>query len=193
MADRVPAEVVLKALRKIVAALQGLGHQPVAIGAIAHMSWGSKQEAQSVDLLTPTGADLREAIFSAARGEGLRQAAEPVTGLPGSPTLRLSYADAKLNATAEIAVLEASTPRLKKVLSRAQQGSVLQMPLGLATCDDLILMRAGSALPGDRDGVIELLRHNAGRIDASYLKKEAEESGVFDQLKSAWQAAKQQA
>ncbi len=181
----VPPEVVLKALRKTVAAIEGVGHKAVAIGAIAHQAWGAKREPQAVDLLISTGEAQRESILGAARGEGLQQP-------PGGAPLTLRYTDAKLGASADVTLVEAATPFLKQVIGRAQRGPVLQIEMPVATCDDLILLRAGSALPADRDIVVELLRGNAGRIDPAYLKREAEAAGVFDKLKSAWQQAKQQ-
>ena len=181
----IPAEVLLKALRKMVAAIEGMGHKSVAIGGLGHQHWGSKREAQRVDLLISSGEAQRESILGAARGEGLQQT-------PGGGPLSLRYTDAKLGATAGIELMEATTPFHKQVISRAQRGVVLQMSLPVATCEDLILLRAGSTLPADRESVIELLRGHAGRIDAPYLKREAEAAGLFDKLKSAWQEAKQQ-
>jgi hypothetical protein len=55
----------------------------------------------------------------------------------------------------------------------------------VATCEDLILLGA------DRAVLVELLRHNAGRIDGAYLKREAEAAGIFNEVKLAWQQAKQ--
>lgn len=185
MDEGVPAEVVLKALRKIVAGIEGLGFKAVAIGAIAHPAWGAKRAPQGVDLLISTGESQRESILSAARGEGLQQA-------PGGPPLSFRFTDPKLGGTARVDLVEASTPFLKQVLGRAQRGQVLQVQMPVATCEDLILLRAGSTLAADREIVVELLRGNAGRIDAPYLKREAEAAGVFDKLKSAWQEAKQQ-
>jgi hypothetical protein len=193
MSDPVPADVVLKALRKMTAALQGLHREPVVIGALAQRCWGAKAEPARVELLIPGGEAHREPIFSAARGEGLQQAPEAPIQTQGDRTvLRLRYTDAKLGATAEIELLEASTMLLKKTAGRAKTGNVLGMPLLLATCDDVILLLAGSTRPGDRETVVELLRMNAGRIDPGYLKKEAEEAKVFDALKGAWQEAKRQ-
>src|SRR5262245_32451764 len=115
----IPPEVVSKALRKIVAAIEGLGHKPVAVGAIAHQAWGSKRPAQGVELLISTGESHRESILGAARGEGLQQ-------VPGGAPLSLRYADAKLGAAAGIDLVEAATPFQKQVLGRAQRGPVLQ-------------------------------------------------------------------
>lgn len=178
----VPTEVVTKALRKLVAAIEGMGHKAVAIGGIAHQAWGSATPAQAVQVLTSAGEAQRESILGAARGEGLQQ----VQGKP----LGLRYADAKLGAAADVDLVEATTPYLKQVVTRAQRSPVLQVQMLLATCEDLILMRCGSAVPADRESVIELLRGHAGRIDAPYIKKEAEAAGVFDKLKGAWQEAK---
>jgi hypothetical protein len=184
MENVVPIQVLQKALNKVLAAVEGMGHKAVAIGAIAHQTWGSKREPQSIDLLISSGEAQRESILGAARGEGLRQP-------PGGGPLSLCFTDAKLGATAGVEMVEAATPFLKEVVKRAQRGSVLQGQMLVATSDDLILLRAGSTVPADRESIIELLRMNAGRIDAPYLKREAEAAGVFDKLKSAWQEARQ--
>ena len=174
----IPADAVLKALRKITAAVEGMGHKAVAIGAIARQSWGSKREPEGVELLVSSGEAQRDAILGAARGEGLQQS-------PESP-LRLRYTDAKLGATVNVELVEAATPFQKQVIARAQRGNVIATQMPVATCEDLILMAT------DRAVIVELLRGNAGRIDGAYLKSEAEAAGVFDQVKSAWQEAKRQ-
>jgi len=184
--DAAPSpEVLSKALRKVLAAIEGSGFKAVAIGGIAHQAWGSKKAADKVELLLSTGEDKRETILGAARGEGLQQA-------PGGGPLNLRYNDAKLGGSGAVDLVEGTTPYLKQVIARAQPSAVLQVQIRVATCEDLILLRAGSPDPADRALVIELLRGAAGRIDAPYLKKEAEAAGVFDKLKSAWQEAKAQ-
>jgi hypothetical protein len=170
-------EVMTKALRKITAAAGGLGFKAVAIGAAAHQAWGAKREIPGLDVLVSSGPDKRESLLSAARGEGLQQS-------PDSP-LRMQYTDAKLAATVTVAITEASTPFHAQVLTRAQRGDVLSVGMLVATCEDLILLGA------DRAVLVDLLRHNAGRIDGAYLKKEAEAAGVFNEVKLAWQEAKQ--
>jgi hypothetical protein len=170
-------EVMTKALRKVTSAAGGLGFKAVAIGAIAHQAWGSKREIPGLDVLISTGPDQRESFLSAARGEGLQQS-------PDGP-LRLRYTDAKLAATATVEITEASTPFHSQLIGRAQRGDVLSVGMLVATCEDLILLGA------DRAILVELLRHNAGRIDGAYLKREAEAAGVFNEVKLAWQQAKQ--
>lgn len=184
-AEAPPPAVLAKAMRKVLAAIEGSGFKAAAIGDVAHQAWGSKQAPMKVELLMSSSEAQRETVLGAARGEGLQQA-------PGGGPLNLRFIDAKLNATGFVDLIEAATPFQKQILTRAQPGNVLQESARLATCEDLILLRAGSTAPGDRDKVIELLRLTAGRIDGAYLKKEAEAAGVFDQLKSAWQQAKQQ-
>jgi len=180
-----PPEVMAKGLRKVLAAIEGSGFKAVAIGEIAHQSWGSKKAAERVELLISAAEAQRETVLGAARGEGLQQA-------PGGGPLQLQFTDAKVGKTAPVTLVEAVTPYLKQVLTRAQPGAVFQVQVRVATCEDLILLRAGSASPADRESVIELLRGTAGRIDGAYLKKEAEANGVFGELKAAWQQAKQQ-
>lgn len=176
-------DLVVKALRKIMAAVEGVGQKAVALGAIARRSWGAQREPQAVELMIQGDADARERVLSAARGEGLRQTS------PGSP-LSLSYTDAKLGGPVPVELLAASTPFHQRLGERAQRGMALQVQMLVATCEDLILLSA--AAPGGEAEVVELLRHNAGRIDAAYVKKEAEAQGIFDRVKSAWAEAKRQ-
>lgn len=178
-------EVLAKALRKALAAIEGSGFRAAVVGDVAHAAWGSKRPPERVEILVSTGEAQRQTLLGAARGEGLQQA--PVGG-----PLNLQYADAKLGGTARVDLVEAATPFQKQILTRAEPGVALQVQVRVATCEDLILLRAASPLPADRDSIVDLLRLTAGRIDGPYLKKEAEATGVFEQLKSAWQQAKQQ-
>jgi hypothetical protein len=174
------AAVLRKALGKIVAALEGSGRKPVAIGAIAHQAWGVKTEPQGVELLIPAGPEHRDQILGAARGEGFKQEHD----------LHFSYTDPKTGGTTTVDIVEASTPMLQKMHGRAQLAGVLEMSMALAGCEDLILARVASGNPADRAVVVELLKCTAGRMDAQYLKREAEAAGLFEKVKSAWQEAK---
>ncbi len=188
MDSTAPSAIVILTLRRMLAALNGMGHVPALVGTLAHNAWGCASQIREVQLLTPSSEAQRPGILGAARGEGFRQpdVAAPVS----AASFRLSYTDAKLAATAELEVLEAATPFLKQVLSRAQRRPVFGVEVTLASVEDLILMRAGSANAADQEDVIGLLHAGAGRIDAAYLKKEAEAAGVFDAVKRAWQEAK---
>ncbi len=188
MDSTVPSDIVLKTLRRMLAALNGMGHEPALIGALAHNAWGCASPIREVQLLTPSTEAQRPGILGAARGEGFKQSdgAAPVS----ASSFRLSYPDAKLAATGELAVFEAVTPYLKQVIGRAKKRPVFGVEVTLASVEDLILMRAGSADAADQEDVIGLLRAGAGGLDAAYLKKEAEAAGVFDAVKRAWQEAK---
>lgn len=184
--DSAPSpEVLAKALRKVLAAIEGSGFKAAAIGQIGAQAWGSKRPVTRVELLISSGEAQRETVLGAARGEGLQQA-------PGGGPLNLQFTDAKLGSTGPVDLIEAVTPFHKQILTRAQPGAALQVQVRAATGEDLILLRAGSTAPADREVVVDLLRLTAGRMDAAYLKKEAEAAGVFDNLKIAWQLAKQQ-
>jgi hypothetical protein len=171
------AEVMSKALRKVTSAAGGLGFKAVAIGAIAHQAWGAKREAPGLDVLISSGPEQRESLLSAARGEGFQQS-------PDHP-LRLRYTDAKLAATVTVDITETTTPFHSQVIVRAQRADILSLQMLVATCEDLVLLGA------DRAVLVELLRNNAGRIDGAYLKREAEVAGVFNEVKLAWQQARQ--
>lgn len=183
MDTTLPPEVITKALRKTLAAIEGMGHKAVAIGPVACQAWGSRIPAQSVDLLTSFNATQRESVLGAARGEGLQQ----VQGKP----LGLRYADAKLNAAVAVDIVEASTPVHKRILERAQRLPVAQVQMFLAPAEELIIALAGT--PADRDALVELLRAAAARIDGAALKRDAEAAGVFDKVKSAWGEARSKA
>ncbi|MBI2933459.1 MAG: hypothetical protein HYY16_17580 [Planctomycetes bacterium] len=191
MSVSAPSDTMIKALRRMLAALKGMGYEPALIGTLAHRAWDCPSELGAVELLTPFGEAQRDAVLSAARGEGFKQSPDSVMpAAPGSFTSRVSYTDAKPAATVNLELREAATPYLKQVLNRAQRRWVFDVELAVATCEDLILMRAGSADSADCEDVIGLLRANAGRIDAQYMKREAEATGVFEGLKRAWLEAK---
>lgn len=183
--DTPSIELVAKALRKIMAAVEGTKQKAVALGAIGRCAWGSGAAPGGVELLIGENAEAREQLLSAARGEGLQM-------VPGGSPLQLRYADAKIGGSAPVELREASTPLLRRVFERAQQGVSLRVPMLVATCEDLILISAASGTPADHDAIVDLLRHNAARIDGAYLKNEAQAAGSFDRVKTAWAAAKSQ-
>lgn len=178
-------ELLAKAMRKCLAAIEGSGLKACAFGDFGAAGWGSKRAAAKVELLVSSTEAQRDTLLGAVRGEGLRQA-------PGGGPLNLVFPDAKLGGEAPVDLIEATTPFLKQVITRAQPGAVVGVQVRVATFEDLILQRAGSSEPGDIEIVIELLRGAAARIDGAYLKKEAEAAGTFAQLKSTWQKAKSQ-
>ena len=172
------AQVMSKALSKTLAAVEGLGHKAVVIGAAAHEVRGSRVTSASVELLTSSSPEQRDSIIGGARGEGLQQS-------PDAP-FRLVYTDAKLGESAIVDLVEASTPFHSKVISRAQRENILSTQMPVATCEDLILLET------DPSAIVQLLRSNAARIDGAYLKSEAEAAGTFDKIKLAWKEAKEQ-
>jgi hypothetical protein len=170
--------VMSRALRKLNAAIGGIGHRAVAIGAVAQQARGSKRAVPGVEVLVSSNSKQRDFLLSAARGEGLQQS-------PDHP-LHLRYPDANLGATADVTVIEASTPFHNQVIARAEHGDILSVQMPIATPEDLILLGA------DRAVLVELLRMNAARIDGAYLKREAEAAGLFEEVKLAWQEARKQ-
>jgi hypothetical protein len=179
-----PPKLLAKALLKSLAAIEGSGVKVAAIGEIGQQVWGSARAARRIELLISSGELQRETVLGAARGEGLQQ-------IPGAGPLNLQFTDTILGGTAFVDLVETTLPFHKKVLDRAQAGVFLELRVRVATCEDLILLRAASPLPADRDAVLELLRLSADKIDAAYLKEAAKAIGVFDQLKTTWQLAKQ--
>jgi hypothetical protein len=164
----------VEAMKKIVAALMECRYQAVAIGDAAYAAWGCARDVQGVDLLSSTGEKQRLAILAAGKKQGLLPAEAP----PG--LLRM------MHKTAAVRILEASHPLHKLILARAEPGVVLGVRSFLATAEDLILLRTGSDAPADRAGVLELLKLRAGKLDADYLKTQAEALGTFDKLRAAW-------
>src|SRR5579862_4285111 len=178
-------ELIVKALGKLMMAIEGSGFKAAVIGDLGHRAWGSTLPIRLIEVLVHFEGPQRDTVLSAARGEGLR-------ATPDGEALHLQYTDSKVAGMVPVHLVQAVTAFHKQVLTRAQMVNVLRIGARVATCDDLILLRAGSSEPGHRESVIDLLRAAASRIDAAYLKKEAEAAGVFDKLKSAWQQARQQ-
>ena len=170
-------EAMGKALKNILMAIEGVRHRAVAIGAVAGRAWGATRDAESIKLLVSSREEQRNILFSAARGEGFQHS-------PDLP-LRLTYTDAKLGETVSIDLMEPSTDFHSQIISRATMGRVLGVQMPLATCEDLIILEADSHAV-----IVELLRAQSSKLDAEYLKREADAAGVFDKIKTAWQEAR---
>jgi hypothetical protein len=180
-------DAISQALRRILAAINGCGLKSAVIGDVAHVSWGfTDQPVWSIELIAGIGEKQQETFLSAARGEGL------FTASSSSGSVSLRYIDKKLGTTANVEVIFAVTPGYWEIINRAKPDFVLNTQVRVASCEDLIVLRAGSDETGHRDSVIHLLRTCANRIDPTYLKAIAKKLDVLDELKSAWQEAKKQ-
>lgn len=177
-----------EAVRKMLMALQGLKRNPAALGSVAHRAWGVEGDVDVIRFLVAPGAEHRTSILGAARGEGFRHEAEPVTTEGGVSTLHLTFANPKHGPEpAAVEIIEASSPGLAQVLGRLQERGVFGGPVPVASVEDLVLLAAAAS---DTRALVGLLRANAARMDAAYVKKEAETAGLFDRVKAAWAEAK---
>jgi hypothetical protein len=176
-------DVLKIALGRIVAAINGSGFKAAAIGDVAYLSWGSKQPVKRIELLLSIGQSQRETMLAAARGEGFFPAS-------GAGRLSLRYIDTKAGITADVDLVEVATPFQREVILRAKPDFVAGTEVRVASCEDLIVLRAGSAEPGHRAAVVDLLRSCVNRIDASYLKRAAQTLGVMEPLKGIWEESK---
>jgi hypothetical protein len=124
-------------------------------------------------ILLAIGQTQRETMLSAARGEGLFPAS-------GRGPLSLRFMDQKVGMTADVELIETAFPYHREVIARAKPDFVLGTEVRVASCEDLIVLRARSKEPGHRESIIELLRSCANRIDSGYLKRAAQAFGVLD-------------
>ena len=178
-------EMVADALWKILEAIDTTGFQVAAIGEIGYLAWDPSRQPNKIEILVSSTASQRETLLAAARALGFQPS------LNGRP-LSLRWVEADSGRVAPVDIVEAATPFLKQVLSRAQPREVFQGHFPVVTCEDLVVMFAGSERSDDRDSVITLLQANINSIDVAYLRKEAQTAGVFEQLKEAWAKVKQQ-
>jgi len=182
-----PPEVLSLALRRTMAAIDGMGFKAALTGDAAYLSWGfTEHPAWSIELIAGVGEKEREPFLSALRGEGLFMS----SGSSASVSLR--YIDKKAGATADVEVIFAGTQGYWEIINRAKPDYVLNAQVRVASCEDLILLRCGSDAPGHRESVVHLLRTCAARIDPTYLKDMAQKFDLLDELKSAWKEAKKQ-
>lgn len=178
-----PPYLIGKALGKIMRAVQGTGFRAAILGDVAHQAWGGTLPVQRIEVLVYFEGPQRESVLGAARGEGLRQA-------PDDEPLHLELVDPTTGTTVPVDLLQAVSPTHKRILSRAQPVEIQRVSAKAAAPEDLILLRAASDHPGHPESLVDLFRAAINRIDAAYLKKEAEAAGTFEQVKAAWKQAK---
>lgn len=176
-------EVLTTALRKIVGVIEKGGFKAAAIGDIGYLSWGSQAPVKRVELLISIGQTQQESLLSAARAEGLFPAS-------GIGRLSLKLVDPKLGALVDVDLMQVTLAFHREVIGRSKPDFIYGIPVRVASCEDLIVLRAGSATPGHRESVIEMLRAAVNRLDASYLRRAAQTLGVMEPLKTAWLEAK---
>jgi hypothetical protein len=181
-------EMVADALWKILEAIDGTGFSVAAIGEVGYQAWDPARQATKIELLVSSTASQRETLLAAAKAHGFQPS-------PAGRPLSLRWiVDSEPGRAAPVELIEAANnPYLKQVLARAQPREVMQGQFPVVSCEDLVVMFAGSDKSDDRDSVIGLLQANISSIDAAYLRKEAQTAGVFEELKEAWSKAKQQA
>lgn len=182
--DPAPNEAVfVQALRKTVSAIEGSGFKAIVLGDAAHRAWGSPQPVRRIEVLVNFEGPQRQAVLFAVSGAGLRPASD-------DEPLHLVYGDEAAGTLVPIHLVQAMTSFQKRLITRAQSVEVMHVQARVASCEDLILMRAASDHPGHAESVVELFRAAANKIDAAYIKKEAEAAGTFDQVRAAWKQAK---
>jgi hypothetical protein len=179
-------EMVADALWKMLEAIDTTGFQVAAIGEVGYMAWDPNRQATKIELLVSSTASQRETLLAAARAQGFQPS-------PAGRPLSLRWiVESEPGRAAAVDLVEAATPFLKQVLTRAQTREVFQGQFPCVSCEDLVVMFAGSDRADDRDSIITLLQANIATIDHAYLRKEAQTAGVFEELKEAWAKAKSQ-
>lgn len=166
------------ALKKLLSVLQKVRYQAVVIGDAAHRAHGSAREPRVLELMMATNEKQRAAIVTAAKAQGLLSLEAPPNWM------RFKAGDV------EIRILEASTPFHRSLLSRAMPEQVMGVWSLVASPEDLILRRAGSDLPADKESVIEMFKLKEGKLDPDYLQAQGEAAKIFDRVKLFWKASR---
>ena len=176
-------DLVLAALRRILAALRGLKLDPVLVGGLGIQAWGRIRQTKDVDLLVATGEPDRERVFAAAEAQGLaRDPVKPVVVLERTTILRLAFTDPKFGIAIRVDLLEASSGYLAEVAGRGRPARVFEEDLRVASCEDLILMKLMAGRPIDRADAADLVSVNRSALDRAYLDSQAARLGLKDDL-----------
>jgi hypothetical protein len=175
--------IVAQALRKTVSSIEASGFKAIVIGDAAHAAWGSPRPVRRIEVLVNFEGPQRQAVLRAVTNEGLRPA-------PDDEPLHLVFGDDAAGTLVPIDLVQVVTSFHKRLIPRAQSMDVMHVKARVASCEDLILMRAASGEPGDAESVVDLFRAGVNKVDAAYLKKEAEAVGIFEQVRAAWKKAK---
>lgn len=179
-------EIVVQALKTILAALRKLGHLPVLVGGLGIQAWGRIRQTKDVDLLVLSPPQERERLLAAAEAEGLiRDPVRPIVTIEGTTILRLAYCDPKFGITVRVDLIEASGGFLEDVVRRSRPGRLFDQDLRLPTCEDLILMKLLAGRPIDLADSAELLRLNSSSLDHDDLGKRAADLGLSKLLQTA--------
>lgn len=180
-----PEPLLARALQKLLKAIEGSGFKCAVVGDVGGRAYGSTLPLRRLELLVSFEGPQRDNVLSAARAEGFQPA-------PDDEPLHFQHVDDARGDVARVDILQAVSPFQRQVLARSQASAILGTPTRVATCEDLILLRAGTKSLADWRRVVELLRVTSGTLDGVYLKKEAEANRVFNRVKAAVQQSRAQ-
>lgn len=184
------ADLLLDAVRQILAALQSLGVPAALMGGLASALWGHVRATRDVDLLIAIGSEGPEALVEALAAHGMvLKCQPPVMRLGDLRLIQLLCEPPGGHLAVQVDLLFADTDYHREALRRRLPAQMAELSLSVLTCEDLILHKLLAGRIIDRADVVALLQTNRRSLDLGYLRRWSEVIHRSTELSEAWSDA----
>jgi predicted nucleotidyltransferase len=158
-------------------------NQPAAL--IGGMAIGARvrvRYTRDLDLMLVVPPGREEALLSTARNHGYQyDEAEIRHLLPGGLARLWGPPDSQRGMPVDLLFVD--SPFTEELVSRATELDLLGTRLRVATIEDLVLLKLEANRPQDIDDILAIKDAFSGRLDRSYLDRQAARLGVQERLR----------
>ena len=173
------SNIVLEALTEAVKAIEDESLDYCLFGGLAIQAYKRIRSTMDVDLLIAIDEEEKHNFIAKLQKKGFKfDMKKAVVKINDFEFMRCVYTDKKYQIDVFVDFVTVKTEFQKQVLRRKQRLNVFGLKLNIASCEDLILLKAFSGRPLDLSDVDVLIAENISSLNKDYLKENAKKLGI---------------
>lgn len=178
------SSLILRALKKIVGALEKENIDYCLFGGLAMQVYKRIRATRDVDLMVSFAQNRTLELIKWVEKEGfVFDKKRGMIKINGFELLRFIYTDADTSFEIFIDLVTVTTEFQKQIIDRKIKSDFLGIDVNVASLEDLILLKVLADRPIDFVDATGLYEENKANIDKNYLKNWARKLGVLKKLK----------
>lgn len=178
------SQIILRALSRAIEAIEEIGVEYTIFGGLALAAWKRLRSSLDIDVMVIIRKDAIDSLISSLQKKGFKLNKErPQVNLGEITLMSFSYPDEEslLDIKVDIAIASGGFP--EKAVHNRIKLNVMGKDMWFVRCEDLILLKMLSGRPIDVVDAKELFRMNKEDINVGYLRKQALELNIEQQLR----------
>lgn len=177
------SNIVLRALKEVVTVLEKENLDWCLFGGLAMQVYRRIRATKDIDLMLMI--DKKQLSYFISYMEKNDFKFDKKTGivkLNSFELIRFSHQDEITGLEIFIDIVTATTDFQKQILRRKRQQAFFDIPINIASCEDIILLKILANRPIDLMDAQDLIKENIKEIDKDYLRDWAKQLGVKKKL-----------